>query len=77
MWKELRHLGLIPKPKNALHEFSPSELNSHFADISVSPLEDAIDVNDILVNVSREGFIFKPVSIPQSVILKTINEIQY
>ena len=42
MWKELRHLGLIPKPKEALHGFSPSELNSHFAGVSVSPLEDAV-----------------------------------
>ena len=63
MWKELRHLGLIPKPKEALQGFSPNELNNHFAGVSVSPQEDNVDVDGILEGVGREGFYFKPVTI--------------
>ena len=63
MWKELRHLGLIPKSKEALQGFRSRELNSLFANASVSPLEDAVDVNDILQNASIAGFKFKTVSI--------------
>ena len=55
IWKELRHLGLIPKPKEALHGFSPNELISRFAGISVSPLEETVDVDNILKNASRMG----------------------
>ena len=63
MWKELRHFGLIPKPKEALHGLSPNEFNSHFAGVSVSPLEDTVDVDSILEGSGHEGFKFKPVTI--------------
>ena len=43
IWKKLRHLRLIPKLKEALHGFSPNEMNSHFAGVSVSPLEETPD----------------------------------
>ena len=62
IWKELGHLGLIPKPKEALHGFSPNELISHFAGVSVSPLEETVDVDYILENVSQGIFKFKPVT---------------
>ena len=63
IWKELRHLGLIPKPKEALHGFSPNKLNSHFGGVSVFPLEETLDVDNILRNASQDGFKFKPVKI--------------
>ena len=63
MWKELRHLGLIPKPKEALHGISPNELNNHFAGVSVSPQEDNVDVDGILEGIGRKRFNFKPVMI--------------
>ena len=63
MWKKLRHLGLIPKPKEALHIFSPNELDSHFAGVSVSPLEDAANVDSILEGSGYEGFKFKLITI--------------
>ena len=47
MWKELRHLGLLPGTEDALRGFSPDELNAHFAGVSVSPLQDIEDVSSI------------------------------
>ena len=63
MWEELRHLGLILKFKEALHGFNPNELNSHFAGVLVSPLEDTADVDSILEGSGYEGFKFKPITI--------------
>ena len=37
MWKKLRHLGLLPEMEDALHGFSPDELNIYFAGVSVRP----------------------------------------
>jgi hypothetical protein len=62
MWEEMRHLGLLPKPKEALHGFGPDELNAHFASVSVSPLEEAVDVSAILNGLSDDGFKFKPIT---------------
>ena len=45
IWMELKHLGLIPKPKESLHGFSPNELNSHFAGVSVSRLEEILAIS--------------------------------
>ena len=63
IWKELRHLGLLPKPKGALHGFGPDELNAHFAGVSISPLEGDVDVDNLIMKVPDEGFKFKPVTI--------------
>ena len=64
MWKELRHLGLIPKPKETLHGLSLNELNNHFAGVSVAPQEDNVDVDGILEGVGREEFNFNPLFFP-------------
>ena len=53
---------MIPIPKEALHRFSHNELNYHFAGVSVSPLEETVDVDNILENASQDGFKFKPVT---------------
>ena len=68
MWKKLRHLGLIPKPKEALHVFSLNELNNHFAGVLVSPQENNVDVDGILEGMGREGFNFKPVNFLQKIL---------
>ena len=39
-WKEMRKLGLLPTTDDALHGFSPDELNTHFSAIPVSSQED-------------------------------------
>ena len=39
MWKELRHLGLLPGADDALHGSEPDELNAHFVGVSVSSME--------------------------------------
>ena len=53
---------MISKPTEALYGFSPNELDSQFAGVSVSPLEDVVDVNSILEGSGHEGFKFKPVT---------------
>ena len=40
IWKEMRNLGLLPKRKEEnLHGCTPTQLNTHFAGISLSPVE--------------------------------------
>ena len=39
LWKELRHLGLLPGADDALHGSEPYELNAHFVGVSVSSME--------------------------------------
>ena len=56
----MRHLGLIPKPTEALHGFTPNELDSQFAGVSVSPLEEIVDVDSILEGSGHEGFNLNP-----------------
>ena len=41
---EIRNLGLIPKPSDALHGFLPEELNSYFSQISFSPIRGPDDI---------------------------------
>ena len=60
MWKELRHLGLLPGMEDALHGFSPDELNAHFAEMFVSSLEDIEDAVCIFQEAGAGGFIFRP-----------------
>ena len=63
MWKELRHLGLLPGTEDALHGFSLDELNAHFAGVSVSPLEDIEDAASIFEEAGAGGFAFRPVGL--------------
>ena len=60
MWKELRHLGLLPGMEDALHGFSPDELNAHFAEMFVSSLEDIEDAVCIFQEPGAGGFVFRP-----------------
>ena len=63
IWRELRHLGLLPTPKSDLHGFSPNDINSFFAGVSHSPTENLSDIDDIINNVSDDGFTFSEVSL--------------
>ena len=60
MWKELRKLGLLPKTQTwvELHGFTPEELNSDFAGVSVSTEECEDDLNKVMAMASDEGFTF-------------------
>ena len=60
--KEMRRLGLLRTVDDALHGFSPDELNNHFSSISVSPHEDPIESFNIASSSSTEGFSFRPVT---------------
>ena len=61
-WKEMKSLGLIPKVNDALHGFSPEELNSYLSNISISPTEDPSLPLNTIHSSSQEGFVFKEVS---------------
>ena len=58
----MRKLGLLPTVDDALHGFSPDELNNHFSSISVSPHKDPIESFNIASSSSTEGFSFRPVT---------------
>ena len=61
-WKEMRKLGLFPTLDNALHGFSPDELDNHFSSILVSPLEDLIESFNITSKSRADEFLFRPVT---------------
>ena len=44
----------------ALHGFTPEELNTHFANISISPLEEPLQSLKLISTASSEGFSFHP-----------------
>ena len=61
-WSEMRKLGLLPKPSDALHGFLPEELNTYFSGISFSSSEvPTISLNQIS-SASPDGFSFKQVT---------------
>ena len=62
VWNELRSLGLLSKPNDQLHGFTPGELNMHFAGVSVSHTEHEADLDDILSNASDDGLTFREVT---------------
>ena len=64
MWKEIRKLGLLPKTQTRveLRGFTPEELNSHFAGVSVSTEECEDDLNKVMAMASDEGFTFNKVT---------------
>ena len=61
-WSEMRKLGLIPTASDALHGFSPEELNSYLSNICISPTEDPAISNNIVDGAPLEGFAFKEVT---------------
>ena len=64
IWKEMHNLGLLPKHKEEeLHGFSPGELNAHFAEVSISPLENITEAMEIITTTTEDGFSFKPINI--------------
>ena len=67
-WKEMKSLRLIPKVSDALHGFSPDELNLHFSNISNSPLENPTMSLNIVNNSSPEGFAFHAVTINEVIL---------
>lgn len=62
IWKELRNLGLLSKARDELHGFSPDQLNTHFARVSVSQTERDVDLVNILAAASNDGFTFRAVT---------------
>ena len=62
-WQEMRQLGLIPKTIYAIHGFLPDRLNDHFAEISVSLLENPTEFLNKILTAPPEGFQFKSVSV--------------
>ena len=58
----MRGLGLIPKVNDALHGFSPEEINLHFSNVSFSTNEDPYVSLDIIHNTPLDRFWFKEVS---------------
>ena len=63
IWRELRHLGLLPKPKSELHGFLPDDINAHFAGVSTSSSENLADVEELISNASTDGFKFDKVTL--------------
>ena len=61
-WKEMRGLGLILKVNDALHGFSPEQINVHFSNVSISANEYPSVSLDIVHNTPLDGFSFKEVS---------------
>ena len=70
-WMEMRNLGLLPKATGDFHGFSVDELNSHFAQVSCSPSENAKDALQLLDSSSTDGFTFSPVSFTDVVLAVT------
>ena len=69
IWKEMRNLDLLPQRKeDNLHGFTPGELNTHFSGISVSPLENIDEAMKIIRSASKEGFVFKQISLTDIVL---------
>ena len=58
----------MPKPKEVLHGFSPDELNAHSADVSVSPLDESVGVDEVLQEAADDGFKFRPVILAEVVL---------
>ena len=63
IWKELRHLGLLPSPKKDLHGFSLNDLNSYFAGVSFSQSENLTDAVDLIANATDDGFTFTEITL--------------
>ena len=63
-WKELRSLGLLPqnRVREERHGFSPKELNTHFARVSVSAEERKENMNEVMAMANEEGFAFSKVT---------------
>ena len=66
-WRELHHLGLLPTPKSDLHGFSPDELNEYFSQVCFTESENLLELSDILMSASDEGFKFREVSISSQI----------
>ena len=63
IWKKLKHIGLLPTSDDALHGFTPDELNAHFSGVFVLPEENVKIAADIINAAGENGFAFKPVSL--------------
>ena len=70
IWKELRSLGLLPqnRAREELYGFSPKELNTHFAGVSVSAEERKGNMNEVVATASEEGFAFSQVTFSNEVL---------
>ena len=67
-WRELKHLGLLPNPRSDLHGFSPDELNSHFSKVCFSDSEDRLEMTDIILSASDDGFKLREVTLSEVIL---------
>ena len=60
----MRSLDLLPQneAREELHGFSPKELNTHFAGVSVSAEEREGNMNEVMATAIEEGFVFSKVT---------------
>ena len=59
----MRKLGLLPTTDDALHGFSPDELNTHFSAIFVLSLENPTESYNFILTASPNGFSFQSIII--------------
>ena len=63
IWRKLKHLGLLPKPKTDLHGFLPNDIKAYFASVSTSFSENLANADEIIANCSNYGFNFIEVTL--------------
>ena len=63
IWRELRGLGLLPRPRGALHGLTPDQLNTHFASVSISTSNEDTRIDALLASAEDEGFSFKEITL--------------
>ena len=63
IWRELKHLGLLPRPKSELHGFSPTDLNNQFSSVSFSNTENSQEIENVISSALDEGFKFHDVTL--------------
>ena len=63
IWREMKHLGLLPTPRSDLHGYSPDDLNRFFASVSTSPTENIEETCELINSASSDGFCFVEVTL--------------
>ena len=63
IWREMRHLGILPTQRSDLHGFSPNDLNIYFAGVSSSTKESIEETTKLIDSASNDGFNFTEVTL--------------
>ena len=63
LWKELRHLGVVPPKAECPHDFSSEQLNEYFFSVSFDPLTPSIEeyLTELLSKELSELFFLKEI----------------